>query len=225
MARDTEKSTKLKEEGNDYFKIGNFVAAEGLYSKAIIADDANPSLYTNRAMSRIKLNLFESASTDCDTCLKLSGPNMKAYYILSQCLLALHDPDGALENALRAHRLGTDMGDKSLTPLTEQVLRCKKARWEELEKSRAREGQALENELMSLLERDHIDNYTACDSDVERKELEEETEKKKNLLRSTFEAARAASAKKREVPDWAIDDIKFGIMVDPVIVYKNGQII
>ncbi|KAF2967224.1 hypothetical protein GQX73_g6338 [Xylaria multiplex] len=221
-ARDSDKSARLKEEGNHYFTSGNFLAAEGLYSKAIIADDTNYSLYTNRAMARIKLALYESASSDCHACLKLSGPNMKAYFILSQCLLALHDFDGALENALLAHRLGSEVSDKSLASLTTQVLRCKKDRWDDLEKKRAREGQELEDQLISLIERERSEIVALCSSDVERDEVIEECDRKIETLRATFDAARVANEKRREVPDWAIDDISFGIMVDPVIT-KTGK--
>ncbi|KAI0466855.1 U-box domain-containing protein [Xylaria cf. heliscus] len=217
-----EKAGMLKEEGNRHYGAGNFYAAEGLYSKAIIADATNPSLYTNRAMSRIKLALFESAASDCHACLKLSGPNMKAYFILSQCLLAMHDFDGALENAVQAHKMGTEMNDKSLPHLTTQVLRCKKERWDELEKKRSREGQELENELRRLLEREHSTNIADCTSDSERAEVLVEFDKKMTLLEATFEMARAAAEKKREVPDWVVDDISFGIMVDPVIT-KTGK--
>ncbi|KAI0100942.1 U-box domain-containing protein [Nemania sp. FL0031] len=222
MARDPEKAARLKDEGNAYYTSGNYAAAEGLYSKAIIADDTNPSLYTNRAMSRIKLALYESASADCHACLKLNGPNMKAYFILSQCLLAMHDVEGALENALLAHRLGSETCDKSLAQLTAQVLRCKKERWDELEKKRVREGQELETQLISLMQREQNETMAFCTSEIERQEVAEEGEKKINLLRATFEAARTASEKKREVPDWVIDDISFSIMVDPVVT-KTGK--
>jgi STIP1 family protein 1 len=37
-------------------------------------------------------------------------------------------------------------------------------------------------------------------------------------LRGVFEAARPKEEKRREVPDWAVDDISFCVMVDPVIV-------
>lgn len=169
-------------------------------------------------MSRIKLALFDSASIDCYACLKLSGPNMKAYFILSQCLLALHDVEGALKNALLAYRLGSESSDKSLAHLTSQVLRCKKERWDEMEKKRLREGQELENQLIWLMQREQSENAALCTSDIERAEVMEESEKNMNLLRSTFEAARSASEKRREVPDWVIDDISFGIMIDPVMV-------
>ncbi|KAJ8106195.1 hypothetical protein ONZ43_g7145 [Nemania bipapillata] len=147
---------------------------------------------------------------------------MKAHFILSQCLLALHDVEGALENALLAHRLGSETSDKSLAHLTTQVLRCKKDRWDEIEKKRFREGQELENQLISLMQREQDENVALCSSDIERDEVIEEGEKKINLLRATFEAARAASEKKREVPDWVIDDISFGIMIDPVMT-KTGK--
>ncbi|KAI8628316.1 U-box domain-containing protein [Xylariaceae sp. FL1651] len=222
MPKDPEKAGRLKEDGNQYYTSGNYVGAESLYSKAIIADDTNPSLYTNRAMARIKLELYDSAISDCHACLKLSGDNMKAYFILSQCLLALHDFDGALESALQAHRLGSETNDKSLAQLTNQVLRCKRERWEELEKKRAREGQELEADIISLMQREQNDMVATCTSDIERTQVREEWDQKISLLQTTFEKARIAAEKKREVPDWAIDDISFGIMVDPVIT-KTGK--
>ncbi|KAI1474571.1 U-box-domain-containing protein [Daldinia eschscholtzii] len=224
MGKDVEKSTKLKEDGNHHFQSGDYIGAESLYSKAIIADDTNPSLYTNRAMARIRLGLYESAIADCNECLKLSGSkgNLKAYFVLSQCQLSIHDYDAALESALQAHRLCVETNDKSLGPVTNQVLRCKKERWEEMEKQRAREGQELEREVIGLMERERDDMIGSCDNDFDRDQVKQEWDHKIEVLRSTFEKSRAASEKKREVPDWVIDDISFGIMVDPVIT-KTGK--
>ncbi|KAI1420960.1 U-box domain-containing protein [Xylaria sp. FL1777] len=173
-------------------------------------------------MSRLRLELYESATADCHTCLKMSGPNKKAHFILSQCLLALNDHDAALENALIAYRLACEVGDKALAPLTAQVLRCKKERWDEMEKKRSREGQELERQLISLIEREKNDNLALCTDEIERIEVIQECSEKISRLRATFEAARATTEKKREVPDWAIDDISFDIMVDPVMT-KTGK--
>ncbi|KAI3335251.1 U-box domain-containing protein [Ustulina deusta] len=173
-------------------------------------------------MSRLRLELYESASADCHTCLGMSGPNKKAHFILSQCLLALNDFDGALENSLLAYRLACELGEKTLAPFTAQVLRCKKDRWEELEKRRSREGQELEKQVISLMERERSDNLALCADETERIEVNQESNDKIHRLRATFEAARAAQEKKREVPDWVIDDISFGIMVDPVVT-KTGK--
>ncbi|KAI2622336.1 U-box-domain-containing protein [Hypoxylon sp. NC1633] len=234
MSKDVERSTKLKEDGNYRFQAGDYIGAESLYSKApkvnidhivcsIIADDVNPSLYTNRAMARIRLELFEPAISDCNQCLKLtSGNHLKAHFILSQCQLAIHDYDSALESALEAHRLCVETNDKSLGPVTNQVLRCKKERWEEMEKKRAREGQELEKEVIALMLREREDMVESCYNALEKKIVAEEWENKIKLMRYTFEASRADSERKREVPDWVVDDISFGIMIDPVMT-KTGK--
>lgn len=224
MGKDVEKATKLKEDGNHHFQANDFIGAESLYSKAIIADDTNPSLYTNRAMARIRLNLYESAILDCNECLKLSGEkgNLKAYFILSQCQLAIGDYNAALESALKAHRLCVETNDKSLGPVTNQVLRCKKERWDDMEKKRSREGQELENDVIALMERERDDMVNSCDNDFDKTQVAEEWDHKIALLRDTFERSRSAAEKRREVPAWAIDDISFGIMVDPVIT-KTGK--
>jgi STIP1 family protein 1 len=185
---------------------------------SIIADDSNPTLYTNRAMARIKLKQYDSAISDCHASIKLSSANMKAYFILSQCLLALRDFDGALASGLQAHRLGSETNDKSLAQLTTQVLACKKARWDNWEKKRSREGQELECDVISLMQRERGSLMTSCAHEYEQTQIMDEWNQKINLLRATFEKARAESEKKRTVPDWAIDDIGFGIMLDPVIV-------
>ncbi|KAI0408925.1 U-box domain-containing protein [Xylaria palmicola] len=207
----------LKEKGNTFYKMGYFNTAEAFYSQAILKHDREPTFYTNRAMARTKQDQFQSASVDCQTSIKLGGPSVKANYLLSQCLLALRDFDGALENALVAHRLGVATGDKSLPNLTRQVLCCKKDRWSEREKNRSREGQELENQLIALLQQEYETSLMRCQGDAERVAVSEELDSKLKTLSATFEAARAASEKKREIPDWAIDDITFGIMVDPVV--------
>ncbi|XDG09002.1 hypothetical protein ABKA04_008617 [Annulohypoxylon sp. FPYF3050] len=223
MAKDVDKSAKLKEDGNHHYQIGDFPGAEALYSKAIIADESNPSLYTNRAMARIQMHYYDSAISDCYDCLKLSkGENFKAHFILSKCQLAIKDFDAALESALQAHRLCVKTNDKSLGPITDQVLRCKKDRWDEMEKKRIREGQELEGEIIALMQREREDMVNSCASESDRKQVGEEWDHKIAMLRETFEKSRSASEQKREVPDWAIDEISFAIMVDPVMT-KTGK--
>lgn len=40
MTKDTERAARLKDEGNAYFTSGNFLAAESLYSKALVSPAA-----------------------------------------------------------------------------------------------------------------------------------------------------------------------------------------
>ncbi|KAI0970488.1 U-box-domain-containing protein [Xylaria arbuscula] len=222
MESKVERAAAFKAEGNEYFKNGNYIAAESLYSKAIITDNANHSLYTNRAMARLRLELYETAIVDCHTCLDLDSSNRKARFILSQCHLATSNHDDALKNALEAYKLARDACERALAPFTAQILRCKKERWDELEKRRYREGQYLERKLIDLMEGETDAILLSCTDEIERAEIKQECDGKIEQLRATFEAARAANEKKREVPDWAIDDITFNFMVDPVMT-KTGK--
>lgn len=194
---------------------------------SIIADPKNPALYTNRAMARLKLGNWESVVADCNESLKLKPDSMKAFYHLSQAQLALGDYDAALDNALKAHALCIKMGDKSLPSVTAQVLRCKKERWEALERRRHRENEELENEVVALLERERDATLAAVEGDDDaarqtRDDVRREHDAKIAAVRDVFEKARPASEKRREVPEWAIDDITFNIMVDPVVVSKRN---
>lgn len=185
---------------------------------SIIADPKNSALYTNRALARLKLQLHDSVIDDCQRCLELKPGNMKAHYYLSQAQLALRDPETALQHALRAHEICAATADKSLAAVTGQVLACKKERWEERERRRIREGMELEGEALALLERERESMLEGVESEFERTDIGAEWDQKIATMKRTFEAARAADSKRRRVPDWAIDDIGFGIMVDPVIV-------
>ncbi|KAI2623700.1 U-box domain-containing protein [Xylaria nigripes] len=224
MSNDPEKANKLKDEGNHQFIAGNYIAAEGLYSKAIIADSLNQALFTNRAMARLKLSLHGAAIADCRAALDLAGPNanMKAHFILAQCLLALCDYNGALSNAKVALDLGVAKNDKSLAQLTALVRECRRMRWDAEEKWRRRKTQELEHQLIELMEREQHQNEALCYNETERAAVEEEWQEKVKLLEGTFEKARTEAEKKREVPDWLLDDITFEVLIDPVMT-KTGQ--
>ncbi|KAM7211392.1 hypothetical protein V8F06_013216 [Rhypophila decipiens] len=223
---DAARAVDLKNDGNRHFNAGDFTRAEALYSKALIADPTNPSLYTNRAMARLRMSLWQGAIEDCTTCLKLTGDNnMKANYYLSQAHLPLKNHDDALQHALKAHEICVKTGDKSLSAVTAQVLRCKKDRWEDLERKRRRETSSLESEVLSLLSRERDDllsDPTNPSDESSRTEIRQEWDAKMELLARIFDKAREADEKRRKVPDWAIDDISFNIMVDPVIT-KSGK--
>ncbi|CAM1511746.1 Fc.00g092590.m01.CDS01 [Cosmosporella sp. VM-42] len=216
------KSLQLKEEGNRCFQSGDYVGADSLYSKAIIADPKSPALYTNRAMARLKLCHWDSVITDCNACLALAPENMKANYCLAQAQLSIHDFDGALASAKKAHALCVATNDKSLTAVTKLVLKCKKQRWDDSEKKRIRETKSLEREVLDMLGRDRDEMLMGVDDEMEREEIQEESCAKILRMREVFEKARSESEKRREVPEWATDDITFEIMVDPVVT-KTGK--
>ncbi|AEO60917.1 hypothetical protein MYCTH_2310653 [Thermothelomyces thermophilus ATCC 42464] len=189
-------------------------------------------------MARLKLGQWDSAVADCTACLRLSPDSIKAHYSLSQAHLALRAYDDALLHARTAHALGAKAADKSLGTLTAHVLRCKKEAWDAAERRRVREDADLEAEVLRLLERerdaavrevgrqqqeeDGGEDGNGGDGggggEEARKEVAAEWDAKIARMREVFEKARPASEKRRTVPDWAIDDISFCVMVDPVIV-------
>ncbi|KAK6082528.1 stip1 likey and u-box containing protein 1 [Seiridium cupressi] len=220
--KDPERAMSLKNEGNKAFQAGDYVGAEGLYSKAIIADDTNPALYTNRSLARLKLQLWDSTIADCQACLRLNRDSMKANYYLAQAQIELRNYDEALPTALRAHALCVSQNDKSLPQVTALVLRCKKEKWEHMERIRKRENQGLENEMLELIQREREEMLQTCDSESLKEDVRKEWEEKQSHLEKTFDRARVNEEKKRVVPDWMVDEISFNIFIDPVVT-KTGK--
>lgn len=188
----------------------------------IIADPKDPKIYTNRALARIKLQRWEDAILDCQTCLDLSPDNMKPHFLMAQAQIELKYFDDALHNVKRAHELAVKTGDKSLGAITQLVLRCKKERWDDKERRRLRESSALEREVLEMLERERAQALADCMDESELKDITADWDVKIADMKRTFQQARGEQGRRREVPDWAVDDITFGIMVDPVIT-KTGK--
>lgn len=172
---------------------------------------------------------------------------MKAYYLLAQAELELGRKKAALENAEMAYDLcsGVKVGSRkgteriagydskwasSLTSVAALVLRCKKEVWEVRERTRLREAQPLLATLLGSLQTQRDKDLQALQSqglgDIERQDLTKEIEdtyaSNVDLLEKTWAAGVGQDAKRREVPDWAVDDITFAIMHDPVIT-KTGH--
>lgn len=169
-------------------------------------------------MARMKLSLWDSAITDCEHCLRLQSDNMKANYYLTQAHLELHNYDEALHYALCAHKLCVQTNDRSMPQATALVLRCKKERWDALEKKRERDGRQLEEDILSLLKCDCDKQLATCLNEADRREIEQEYKAKMEQTEKAFNTAREKEGQRRVVPDWAIDEISFAIFVDPVMV-------
>ena len=178
-------------------------------------------------MARLKLSQWDSVITDCQTALSLplasSAPaaTMKAHYYLAQAQLSIGDHDNALSSAQQAHAICAATNDKSLVAVTNAVLRAKKARWDHAEKLRVREEADLERDVLRMLRRECEEDAAAAAQDADEMEAQmvrEEARLKEERVRRVFERARDKAQARREVPDWAVDDISFGVMVDPVIV-------
>lgn len=221
----------LKEKGNKCYKTGDYARAEKLYTEAINCDPQNSVLYTNRAMVLLKLNLYDRVIEDAIYAIRLHPLNMKAYFQLAQAQLALNCYQEALHSAKMARKFcmeemyeGTK-GANSIEPITELVMKCKKMDWEARERERETSRSKLFHEAqIGLVERrDKIiaELRNAGEENVEKiKEIEVEYEGMIEEFKRIWGIA--TGEKKRQVPDWCIDDITFSVMLDPVIT-KTGQ--
>ncbi|KAJ8020458.1 Sperm-associated antigen 1 [Holothuria leucospilota] len=79
-----EKFQKLKSEGNDFVKKGQYKDAIRCYTACTEIDPAQAVPFTNRALCYLKLNQNAQAEEDCTRALQLDPKNVKGYYRRAQ---------------------------------------------------------------------------------------------------------------------------------------------
>ena len=94
----------VKDEGNTYFRAGDFLKAAGSYTKAIKAGGKEAAervefapIYSNRSASFLKLSKVKQALQDADVCVKLRPDWEKAHYRKGMAQEAAGDENAALE--------------------------------------------------------------------------------------------------------------------------------
>ncbi|RLW13231.1 hypothetical protein DV515_00000439 [Chloebia gouldiae] len=75
-----EKFKRLKNEGNDFVKLGEYEEAANKYSECMKLNTEECTVYTNRALCYLKLYKYEEAKRDCDHVLQREDSNIKAFY-------------------------------------------------------------------------------------------------------------------------------------------------
>jgi len=229
-------SEKLKQQGNECFKEGDYNGAEHYYTLAIQQNSTNPVLWTNRANARMKIGHWHNVIDDCIRSIELMKENLKGYYFLAQAQYELQHPNEALTSAIMAY----DICARSKTQtsnafsIAQFVLKCKKAKWDLRERDRLRRRSELLKDLETKLEADQQVELDEIQTRVQAGELGdvgamEESDAVKQAwqtkihdLRTAFAISDPANLEKREVPEHLIDPISFEIMHDPVIT-KTGQ--
>lgn len=219
----------LKEQGNEYFKAGQYKEAESYYGQAISVRSNDPKLFQNRALTRIRLSDWPGAESDSRKAIELDLLSMKAHYYLAQALLQMRHVQEAHEESLTAYRMCIDTRDSSSEVVGQFVLRAKQAVWETKEKERLRnlnstlgivEGlleHRLEADLKDAEERYHRKEVGEMGWGEEVAELKRDFATQRREVRSAFERAEEQETKERIVPDWMVDPITFEVMHDPVI--------
>ncbi|XP_069701296.1 dynein axonemal assembly factor 4 [Periplaneta americana] len=64
----------LKDKGDSFFKVGNYLGAISAYSHAIQLGSKMPALYSNRAAAHMAIGNLHKAVNDCSTALELLTP-------------------------------------------------------------------------------------------------------------------------------------------------------
>lgn len=93
----------LKDEGNNFFRSGDFLKAAGSYTKAIKAAGKDAAerielapIYSNRSASFLKLSKVKQALQDAEVCVKLRPDWEKAHYRKGMAQEAAGDENAAL---------------------------------------------------------------------------------------------------------------------------------
>ena len=160
----------------------------------ITKDPTNPKIFTNRAMTRLKLQSWDACIDDCLKAIELERGSMKGYYYLAQAQLALNHPNEAFSSALTAYEKCLQTSDKSTTAVSGLVLQAKKQKWEAKERERIRGRSELLRELEDGLLKAKKEELQALrflkleisEEAEEKADIELSTRRKIEMLRNAF---------------------------------------
>ncbi|KAI3980922.1 hypothetical protein MKX01_025487 [Papaver californicum] len=91
-----ESGTSLKDQGNEFFKAGNYLKAAAIYTQAIKKDPSNATLYSNRAAAFLHLVKLSKALADAETTISLNPQWDKGYFRKGCVLEAMERYDDAI---------------------------------------------------------------------------------------------------------------------------------
>ena len=77
--------------------MGEWKKAKELYTSAILQNDENHVLFTNRAQAEIHLKQYFEASKDCEAAIKLKPDSIKAHIHLAKALNGLGEKKAAIQ--------------------------------------------------------------------------------------------------------------------------------
>jgi len=121
---------KLKEQGNEFFKSGEYETAIRYYTNAIVAtphqkkDSTQSVYYSNRARCHKMIEQFKEGLEDAQRAIEQDNKNIKAHLLMGECLcmLAMREKEYAkIDTAI------TRMTKGSLDPTSAVALRFARA--------------------------------------------------------------------------------------------------
>lgn len=117
-----------------------------------------PTFFTNRALTRIRLEKWAGVEHDARAAIELYGPknpsSLKSCWYLAQALLGLQRPQEAYEVAIDAYRASLAAKSPQAENLSKTVLRAKQQIWAAKETARLREMNDTLATVEALIEAD-----------------------------------------------------------------------
>lgn len=192
-----------------------------------------PTFFTNRALTRLRLEKWPGVEQDARAAIALYGqesPNrLKSSGYLVQALLGQQQPQPAYDVAIEAYRDSLSSKSPQTENLSKLVLRAKQQIWALKETRRLREMNdtlaMVEGLIEAELQRSLDDLRGQLNAGEigeigfveDEKALRADAERNIQNTREAFRAASKGEIAERVVPDYLVDGISFEIMHDPVI--------
>lgn len=192
-----------------------------------------PTFFTNRALTRLRLEKWPGVEQDARAAIALYGqesPNrLKSSGYLVQALLGQQQPQPAYDVAIEAYRDSLSSKSPQTENLSKLVLRAKQQIWALKETRRLREMNdtlaMVEGLIEAELQRSLDDLRGQLNAGEigeigfveDEKALRADAERNIQNTREAFRAASKGEIAERVVPDYLVDGISFEIMHDPAI--------
>jgi STIP1 homology and U-box containing protein 1 len=206
-------------------------------TRRIQKNPSDPKLFSNRALTRVKIHDWSGAETDARKAIELYGPKnsmaMKAYYTLSEALLGLKHPREALETAKYAYKICLEIRDSSSEVISRLILRTKQAQWQTRESARLGELNATLGNVEKLLQQ-QLDTATQdldarynrqeigeVERNEEREVLENKAREQRSMVREAFSTNLQVEeyAERVSFPTWDLPHYRDSLLMPPTRSY------
>jgi len=97
-ARDAAVAERLRLEGNERFRAGDFAGASRAYTEALAKRPGDPAALANRAAASIRLGAYADAAHDASECLRVEPGHHKALWRRAEARRGVGDHRGSLED-------------------------------------------------------------------------------------------------------------------------------
>ena len=139
---------QIKEEGNNFYKAGDWMRAISCYSDAIEKSESNNAIFlNNRSAAYIQIRDFTAGLKDAERVVELEPENLKGLFRVASCYANLRKHDLALNASLRVLNLQPDHKEaQEIVKQSNQILQEEQIRLSEQNRKLQQEAEEDEAE-------------------------------------------------------------------------------